>query len=208
MNPGRIILVTVILLACVAGGFIAYELIVRPAPDETAHAVQLKIRVPGVGDRPTLVRADDGSLRYEIVDQSGTLRVFTPQEFAQALYESESEHPWWERVLNITTPWGIAWVAMGLIGQLAFTGRMIVQWLVSEKAKQSVVPSAFWWMSLIGASMLLLYFLWRRDVVGVLGQGTGWAIYARNLWLIYRAHRPQPASEDPAAEPTLAEFRE
>ncbi|HAI14296.1 MAG TPA: hypothetical protein DCM28_21505, partial [Phycisphaerales bacterium] len=72
------------------------------------------------------------------------------------------------------------WVAVGLLGQVLFTGRMIVQWIASEKSKRSVVPTAFWWMSLIGASMLITYFIWRKDVVGVLGQATGWFIYVRN----------------------------
>jgi lipid-A-disaccharide synthase-like uncharacterized protein len=67
-------------------------------------------------------------------------------------------------------------VGLGLLGQVLFTGRMLVQWLASEKQKRSVVPVAFWWMSLIGATMLLVYFTWRRDIVGVLGQATGWFI--------------------------------
>jgi lipid-A-disaccharide synthase-like uncharacterized protein len=87
--------------------------------------------------------------------------------------------------MNISSPIGILWVGIGLCGQIAFTGRMLVQWLVSEKKKKSVVPVVFWWMSLLGASMLLAYFIWRKDIIGVLGQGTGWIIYLRNLWLIY-----------------------
>ena len=89
------------------------------------------------------------------------------------------------RLLNITSPIGIAWVALGLVGQVLFTLRMVFQWLVSERRKRSVVPVGFWWMSLGGASMLLVYFAWRRDIVGILGQSTGWLIYVRNLWLIY-----------------------
>ena len=196
MNPGRIILITILLLALVAGGFIGFETFVRPGPDDASNAVQLKIRVPGVGDRPLLLRDERGVLHYEIIDRQGETHRYTPEEFAAVVYQAETNHPWWERVMNITTPWGIAWVAVGLIGQLAFTGRMIVQWLVSERANESIVPTAFWWMSIIGASMLLIYFLWRRDVVGVLGQGTGWAIYARNLWLIYRPPQAQPAPAD------------
>ena len=82
---------------------------------------------------------------------------------------------------------------LGLLGQVLFTGRMVVQWLVSEKQKQSVVPTAFWWMSLIGASMLITYFIWRKDIVGFLGQATGWLIYVRNLWLIYKPRTGQEA---------------
>lgn len=88
------------------------------------------------------------------------------------------------RVFNITTAAGVLWVGLGLLGQVLFTARMVVQWLVSEKSKRSVVPPVFWYLSLIGASMLLAYFIWRKDIVGILGQATGWAIYARNVLLI------------------------
>ncbi|MEM7624397.1 MAG: lipid-A-disaccharide synthase N-terminal domain-containing protein [Planctomycetota bacterium] len=90
-------------------------------------------------------------------------------------------------VLNITTATGVLWVGLGLLGQLLFTGRMVVQWLVSEKQRRSVVPPVFWYLSLAGATMLLAYFVWRKDIVGVLGQATGWAIYARNVFLIRRS---------------------
>lgn len=95
---------------------------------------------------------------------------------------------------DITGPLALVWIGIGFGGQLLFTGRMLVQWLVSEKHRRSVVPPAFWWMSLLGATMLLAYFTWRRDVVGIFGQATGWAIYGRNLWLIYRRPAPQAAS--------------
>ncbi|MEI6339216.1 MAG: lipid-A-disaccharide synthase N-terminal domain-containing protein [Verrucomicrobiota bacterium] len=87
----------------------------------------------------------------------------------------------------MTSPVGLAWVTLGLGGQLLFTGRMLVQWLASEKSKRSVIPISFWWMSLIGSTMLLVYFIWRRDIVGILGQATGWVIYIRNLVLIRRS---------------------
>ena len=95
--------------------------------------------------------------------------------------------PWLHRLLNIDTPAQAWWVATGLLGQVLFTGRMIVQWLSSERARRSVVPPVFWWMSLGGAALLLAYFVWRRDPVGVVGQGAGFLIYARNLWLLRSA---------------------
>ncbi|MEL7472603.1 MAG: lipid-A-disaccharide synthase N-terminal domain-containing protein, partial [Planctomycetota bacterium] len=63
------------------------------------------------------------------------------------------------------------------------------QWVVSEKKRQSVVPEAFWWLSLVGGAALFTYFVWRRDIVGVLGQSTGVVIYARNLRLIHKQRR-------------------
>ena len=90
-------------------------------------------------------------------------------------------------IFNTTSPIGIAWVSIGLGGQAIFMGRMLVQWFVSEKNKRSVIPVSFWWMSLIGSTMLLVYFFWRRDIVGILGNATGWVVYIRNLVLIHRA---------------------
>ncbi|WP_245412279.1 lipid-A-disaccharide synthase N-terminal domain-containing protein [Notoacmeibacter ruber] len=88
------------------------------------------------------------------------------------------------RFLNVTN-WGeFWWVIVGLGGQLMFTGRFLVQWLASERVHKSVVPVAFWWFSIGGGMMLLLYSIWRKDPVFILGQSLGVFIYARNLWLI------------------------
>jgi lipid-A-disaccharide synthase-like uncharacterized protein len=94
-------------------------------------------------------------------------------------------------LFNITTPWGILWVGLGFAGQALFTFRMVLQWLASEKQKRSVIPVAFWWGSLFGGLMLLAYFSWRKDIVGVVGQSTGAFVYARNLILIYRNPAPR-----------------
>jgi len=93
------------------------------------------------------------------------------------------------RLLNITNWGSAAWVALGFIGQLAFSGRMLLQWFVSEKRRESVVTIGFWWMSLIGGAILFTYFVWRQDIVGVLGQSTGVIIYARNIRLHYKKQR-------------------
>lgn len=81
-------------------------------------------------------------------------------------------------------PW--PWLVFGFAAQALFTGRMLIQWLASERAGKSTVPTAFWWMSLAGGLTLSVYFLRRGDPVGVLGQSTGVLIYARNLWLIHK----------------------
>jgi lipid-A-disaccharide synthase-like uncharacterized protein len=96
------------------------------------------------------------------------------------------------RLLNITSPWGLAWIAIGFLGQGLFTIRMLLQWWASEKAKRSIVPIAFWWSSLLGGMMLLVYFCWRKDAIGILGQSTGVFVYARNLVLIHRHARQAP----------------
>lgn len=99
------------------------------------------------------------------------------------------------RVLNITSWGGLLWVSVGFLGQIAFTGRTLVQWLVSEKRRESVVPELFWWLSLIGGALLFTYFVWRQDFVGVLGQSSGVVIYARNIRLIYKSRRRAAEAE-------------
>jgi lipid-A-disaccharide synthase-like uncharacterized protein len=96
---------------------------------------------------------------------------------------------WLYRALNVSSSVGVAWVVLGFAGQIIFGGRWIVQWLVSEKAKASSVPVSFWWLSLAGSVMLFAYFVWRNDVVGVLGQTSGVVIYARNIRLISKKAR-------------------
>lgn len=81
-----------------------------------------------------------------------------------------------------------AWVVFGLVGQLMFTLRFVVQWVASERSGRSTVPVAFWYFSLLGGAVLFVYALWyRHDLVFTLGQGAGLFIYARNLALIRRS---------------------
>lgn len=101
-------------------------------------------------------------------------------------------------LLNITGWTSLLWAGIGLLGQAAFFGRMFIQWVASERRKESVVPEAFWWFSLAGGVLLLTYFVWRQDFVGVLGQSPGIVIYARNIRLIHKRRGRTPAAE-PAA---------
>ena len=156
----------------------------QAATETDAH---VRVRLRGIRDRVELGRGEDGALNFYLRTDKGEIQVLTPEEFAARVYGEQSRQSWWNRFLNVTSPIGIAWVGLGFLGQLMFTGRMLVQWLVSEREQRSVVPPVFWWMSLAGASMLLVYFVWRRDIVGVVGQTTGWIIYLRNIWLIYHS---------------------
>ncbi len=78
------------------------------------------------------------------------------------------------------------WIWIGFGGQALFFSRFLVQWLASERAKKSVIPTAFWFFSIGGGLTLLLYAIHRRDPVFIAGQATGVLIYGRNLWFIYR----------------------
>ncbi|UDL91119.1 lipid-A-disaccharide synthase N-terminal domain-containing protein [Mesorhizobium sp. PAMC28654] len=76
------------------------------------------------------------------------------------------------------------WILLGFVAQFFFTMRFVVQWVASEKAKRSVVPIAFWFFSLFGGGLLLVYAIHRKDPVFIAGQAMGMFIYIRNLWLI------------------------
>ncbi len=73
---------------------------------------------------------------------------------------------------------------LGLLGQGLFSMRFLVQWIASEKAGKSVVPFSFWLFSLGGSIFLLIYAIYRKDPVFILGQAPNLLIYSRNIWLI------------------------
>jgi len=92
-------------------------------------------------------------------------------------------------MMGVDSPADAIWVAVGLFGQLMFTGRFIVQWLASEKARRSVVPVTFWYFSILGSLIVLAYGIHKLDPVIILGQLPGTVIYSRNLWLIRKETR-------------------
>ncbi len=77
-----------------------------------------------------------------------------------------------------------AWVIVGFIGQSAFFMRFLVQWIVSEKRGESVIPIYFWYLSLAGGAILFIYAIHINDPVFTLGQSCGLLVYIRNLMLI------------------------
>jgi lipid-A-disaccharide synthase-like uncharacterized protein len=81
------------------------------------------------------------------------------------------------------------WAWVGIVAQLLFTARFLVQWIASERAGHSVVPASFWVLSIFGGFMLLIYALLQRDPVFILGQGAGLGIYLRNLTFVMRDRR-------------------
>ena len=88
------------------------------------------------------------------------------------------------------------WKIFGFSFQACFMARFLVQWIASEKAKKSVVPHAFWYLSLIGASGLLTYAVVHlKDPVFAFGQSTGFLIYIRNLWLIKSAKEKETSDK-------------
>jgi lipid-A-disaccharide synthase-like uncharacterized protein len=137
-----------------------------------------------------------GMIRVRIVMRDGFVSDDMTIERLASIYGPTvagevAERPpnWIFRRLNITSWASLVWIGVGFGGQLAFSGRMLIQWWVSERRRESHVPVSFWWWSLIGAVMLFSYFIWRQDPVGVLGQCTGLVVYARNLRLISKKKR-------------------
>jgi lipid-A-disaccharide synthase-like uncharacterized protein len=78
------------------------------------------------------------------------------------------------------------WLGFGLVAQLFFTARFLVQWISSERAGRSVVPMAFWLFSMGGGLMTLVYGIVKREPVIILGQALATIIYVRNIMLILK----------------------
>jgi lipid-A-disaccharide synthase-like uncharacterized protein len=81
----------------------------------------------------------------------------------------------------------LIWLLVGFAGQGVFFLRFVIQWWRSEQAKDSVVPISFWYLSIVGATIILAYAAYRQDPVFIAGQALALVIYARNLVLIRRA---------------------
>lgn len=81
------------------------------------------------------------------------------------------------------------WLVFGFIGQAMFTMRFIIQWIASEKKKESVIPVSFWYFSLAGGLIVLFYAIHRMDPVFIIAYLPGNFIYLRNLYFIYKKKR-------------------
>ncbi|KQT18873.1 hypothetical protein ASG40_16210 [Methylobacterium sp. Leaf399] len=81
------------------------------------------------------------------------------------------------------------WLVFGLAAQLVFGSRFVLQWIASERAGRSVIPMSFWFLSIAGGLMTLVYGFVRREPVIIFGQGLSTLIYLRNVALIVRERR-------------------
>jgi len=80
---------------------------------------------------------------------------------------------------------GWFWIAIGIIGTIAFSMRFIVQWIISEKKKESVIPISFWYLSIVGSTLMLAYAIRISDPILIPSFLFNSLIYGRNLYLIY-----------------------
>src|SRR5256885_15904062 len=79
-----------------------------------------------------------------------------------------------------------AWVVVGFVAQALFSARFLVQWIASERAGRSIIPTAFWLFSIGGGVLLFAYSLYRKDPVFIAGQGLRLFVYLRNLYFVLR----------------------
>ncbi|MGD9688220.1 MAG: lipid-A-disaccharide synthase N-terminal domain-containing protein [Phycisphaerales bacterium] len=148
-----------------------------------------------------------GARSFRLLPASGRAsRVFTEQEFRSLVGDDIADHALRTlgntlfRALNVTGYGSLVWVVVGFAGQMLFFGRMLIQWVVSEKRREVAIPESFWWFSLFGGVLLFTYFAWRQDPIGVLGQTSGVVIYARNIRLLHK-RRARDARSALAAGP-------
>jgi lipid-A-disaccharide synthase-like uncharacterized protein len=97
------------------------------------------------------------------------------------------------------------WLVFGLVGNAAFFSRFLVQWIASERAGNSVVPVAFWHLSILGTLILLVYAIHRKDPVFTLAYLPNAFVYVRNLALINNHKKKQqdanPSDRDRSLRP-------
>jgi lipid-A-disaccharide synthase-like uncharacterized protein len=91
--------------------------------------------------------------------------------------------------------WGF-WKVIGWLGNVTFSARFLVQWYATEKKKRVVVPTAFWWLSLVGSLLLLVYALQKTDSVFIYAYLFPWIPYTRNLIIHYRHKKAHMSCPD------------
>lgn len=178
------------------------------APDALTQEVRIG-QVRGVLEayRPSGGTSNvDFAFRLWTLGGSNPPKAMTKTE-AEALFGTQviqntvlANQNWVFRTLNITSWINLVWIGLGLLGQLAFSGRMVLQWITSEKSRKSVITESFWWFSLIGGVLLFSYFVWRADPIGILGQASGIVIYSRNIRLLRKQARRAARDGEPASD--------
>ena len=81
------------------------------------------------------------------------------------------------------------WEAIGLLGQFTFGSRFVYQWFVSERAKRSMVPTSFWWISIVGSLLIFIYAIHKGSLAFMIPTLTGVPIYIRNLMLVRKEEK-------------------
>lgn len=114
----------------------------------------------------------------------------------------------WLHGIDLRDPW--LW--FGLTGNVAFFSRFLVQWIVSERARDSVIPMSFWHLSIVGSIIMLVYAIHKRDPVFMLAYLPNALVYVRNLMLIKKNDKNETAADRlgplrPESSPDVAQAR-
>jgi lipid-A-disaccharide synthase-like uncharacterized protein len=182
-------------------------LMFRQPPSPIPGAVPTKLRLVDASAQVYLQQQADGTLQYFVCRPGAAPQKAGFEELTTQIYQAGREGHLASTLRDLgaysgassTTVW--FWLLVGFFGQLLFTGRMLVQWIASERKGTSIVPPMFWWMSLVGSLVLVAYFLWRRDPNGLLGQAFGSFVYLRNIIWILEGKRLGPIPATQAADP-------
>ena len=81
------------------------------------------------------------------------------------------------------------WEAIGLLGQFTFGSRFVYQWFISERAKRSIVPKSFWWISIVGSLLIFVYAIHKQSLPFMIPTLTGLPVYIRNLMLVRKEEK-------------------
>lgn len=87
-------------------------------------------------------------------------------------------------------------IIFGILGQILFSLRFVYQWLYSLSRNESLLPSGFWLISLIGSGIIAIYGIIRVDPILILGQSVGFIAYTRNIF-IYKKELMNRLNEEP-----------
>jgi len=114
----------------------------------------------------------------------------------------------WLRGIDLSDPW--LW--FGLTGNVAFFSRFLVQWIASERARDSVIPMAFWHLSIVGSLIMLVYAIHKRDPVFMLAYLPNAFVYVRNVMLIKKNEKNETPADRigslrPESSPDVAQAR-
>lgn len=191
--------IAVMVLLVLMGVWLVYE----KAPPSATGATVVPLRIGDIKGWIEVIPGEDaGEYTFRILQRKSppgnpiteaSMRDVLGDRTVDRLIEFGSNRMF--RLLNITSWVGVVWVMIGFGAQAVFAARFVIQWIVSEKRKESVVPEIFWWISITGGIMLYCYFVWRKDLPAVLGQSTGIVIYARNLRLISKGKARKALAE-------------
>jgi len=89
------------------------------------------------------------------------------------------------------------WKIVGLTGSLVFGLRFVIQWIASERARKSVIPFGFWECSALGSLLLIIYFMYKKESVGLMQTLLPFPIYLRNIYFRYTHKTPKHPGNEP-----------